>query len=187
MVQKFARYNFRRNIWVLSINNSEPITPTATYEAIEFHIKNSTTITVMLSKWEPTTRTKFDSYRSQFDQVRSTKLHTVGPASKNDKENTTPVDLQGNYAVYITTKPIAPEHIGELLKSDLKTEWKKSLWEAYDKNAKVGTFTAPFPAEEVPKNKKILNSGVTFKVKTIDAENMWDLYSRHCANGNIQV
>ena len=59
--------NFRRNVWILAINSSEPITPTSAYEAIAFHSKKSTTLFISLSKWEPTTRTKLQSYRTQFD------------------------------------------------------------------------------------------------------------------------
>lgn len=147
-----------------SINTSEPITPTATYEAIEFHIKNNTTIKVILSKWEPTTRTKLDTYRSQFDQVRSTRLHTVPPASSNNKENIPLIDPQGNFANFCSYYAKSTRTYRRTPKKWPKIEWKKSLWEGYDKNAKVGTFTAPFPIEDVPKNKKVLNSWVTFKV-----------------------
>ena len=95
-----------------------------------------------------------DTCRSQFDKVRSTRLHSVPPASPSDKENIPPIDPQVNFAIYAPTKPKALEHIGELLKSDFKVEWKKSLWEGYDKNAKVGTFTTTFPIQDVPKNEK---------------------------------
>ena len=55
------------------------------------------------------------------------------------------------------------------------------------KNAKVGVFTAPFPIEDVPKGISILSSKVAYKVKNIDSPNMYDLYSRHCANGSVQI
>ena len=176
---------FRRNVWIVYINATEPITPTAAYEAITHYSKENKIISVTLSKWEPTTRTKLECYRSQFDQVRSIPLHTVTPAS--NKENIDPVKPTANFAVYAPTKSNHQNHIGEALSSRLRIEWKKSLWEACDKNAKVGTFTAPFPAEEVPAGHKILNSRITFKVKNTDVDNMYDLYSRHCANGSIQV
>ena len=65
---------FRRNIWILSINSTESIT------AISHYIKENKTIKVVISKWEPTTSTKLDCYRSQFDQVRPTPLHSVSPS-----------------------------------------------------------------------------------------------------------
>ena len=176
---------FRRNIWILSINTIEPITPTAAYETITHFTKENKTIQVTISKWEPTTRTKLECFRSQFDQIRSTPLHKLHP---NDTiEKIEEVDPQVNYAVYAPVKPPNPNHIGEALSSDLRIEWKKSLFEGYDKNARVGTFTAPFPAEDVPTGHKILNSRVTFKVKNMDSDHMYDLCSRHCANGSIQV
>lgn len=61
------------------------------------------------------------------------------------------------------------------------------MFEAYSKNAKVDVFTSPFPIEDVPSGAKILNSKVAFKVKDLDADDTWDLYSRHCANGSIQT
>ena len=70
---------FRRNIWILSINTSEPITPTVAYDTISHYLKIHTKIKIIISKWEPTTKTKLDCYRSQFDQVRSTPLHSVLP------------------------------------------------------------------------------------------------------------
>lgn len=173
--------NFRRNVWILSINAIEPITPTAVYESIAFYLQTNITIKVTLSKWEPVTRTKLDSYRSQFDQIRPTPLHSVPPAKSAQK----PISPQGNFAIFAPQKPTAPAHIGEIFKSPLNIEWKKSLWQAYDKNAKVGTFTAPFPKEDVHIDQKILESRVTFKFKTMDTPNTWDLYNRHCANGGV--
>lgn len=115
-------------------------------------------------------------------QRPSSNVNNLDPSIQTDDIITPSV----SYAVYSPVKPVAPSHVGEIKSNAFNIEWKKSMFEAYSKNAKVGTFTAPFSVEDVPHGKKILNSKVAFKTKEMDSPNMWDLYSRHCANGSAQ-
>ena len=172
---------FRRNIWLLSVGTTEPITASAAYDAIQFEIsKKNNAINVLLCKWEPTTLTQLKHLRTVFDQMQSTKLSRY---THGDNK----VTPSANYAIFSPEKPANPQHIGEMMKSKYKIEWIKGLYENYTKNARVGLFTAPFPIEDVPAGHKILNSRVTFKVKTLGEPHMYDLYCRHCANGSVQI
>ena len=72
-------------------------------------------------------------------------------------------------------------------KNKFKIEWKKGLFEAYNKNPYTRVFTAPFPIEDVLPGHRVLESRVTFKVKEMTEKYMWDLYYRHCANGSVQI
>ena len=179
---------FRRNIWLLAINNIEPITPSAAYDSIEYNIKKkSFVLAIILSKWEYTTRTAIETIRTQFDQLQH---NTLAPHFSKPSDNTKfqpTITPSASFAIVSATKPTAPAHFGEFHKNDHNIEWKKSLYEAYTKNAKVGVFTAPFPIEDVPRNATILSSKVAFKVKQLDGDDTWDLDSRHCANGSVQT
>ena len=97
------------------------------------------------------------------------------------------ITLSASFAIVSSVKPIAPAHFGEFNSNKHRIELKKSLFEAYSKNAKVGMFTSPFPIEDVPSSAKILNSKVAFKITDLDVDDTWDLYSRHHANGSIQT
>lgn len=92
-----------------------------------------------------------------------------------------------SYAIVSSKKTTASAHFGEFHKNDQSIDWKKSLYETFTKIAKVGVFTAPFPIEDVPRNATILSSKVAFKVKEMDGDDTWNLYSRHCANSSIQT
>lgn len=106
---------FRRNIWILSIESTEPITATAAYDAIQHEIKNKNyKLSVSLCKWEPTTLTQLRNLRCVFDQVQSTKL-----SRHNKKEK---IDPSVSYAVYSPIKPDTPQHIEEMMKSNFKIE-----------------------------------------------------------------
>ena len=168
---------FRRNIWILAIESTEPITASSAYDALLFHIKEkkNRVLHVILCKWEPTTRTRLEQIRATFDQFRSNEKL---PGLKYP---------EGKYAIYSPIKPDTPCHFGDMLKNKFKIEWKKGLFEAYTKNARVGVFTSPFPIEDVPVGQRILESRVAFKVKEMSEKYMWDLYCRHCANGSVQV
>ena len=145
------------NIWIIGISSSEPITASAAYDALKYHVqdKKEHILNVVLCKWEPTPRTRLHQLRATFDQVRS-----------NEKVVKSLVP-SGKFAIYCPTKPVTPPHFGDMLKSNFKIEWEKGLFEPYTKNAKVGVFTAPFPIEDVPQGHRVLESRVAFKVKSM--------------------
>ena len=160
---------YRRNIWLVSIQDTEPITPTAAYETIAHLIKsNEPVISIIIAKRKPPTRTKLLTFRATFDQIQQYPKKIA------------------NYAITNPTRPITPKHVKEFDKTGLKQQWMKSLFENYTKNAKSHTFTAPFPVEQAPANATILRSVVNHRVKDL-GNDAYDLYSRHCANGSTMI
>ena len=167
---------YRRNIWIVSIENEEPITPSAAYDAIQENITNGNPIvTFLITKRQLPQRTSLQSLRAQFDQFP--RIH---------KQSHLQSKPSSSYAVSLPTKPSTPSNINDIKNSPLKREWKLSLFQNYAKNASSMAFTAPFPRDLLPKNATILKSVMAFRVKTLST-GVYDLYSRHCANGSVQI
>ena len=160
---------YRRNIWIVSIHDSEPITPTEVYETIAHLLEsNEPVISIIIAKRRPHDRTELTTLRATFDQIQQYPKKIA------------------NFAVTNPTRPITPKHVTEFEKTGLKQKWMKSLFENYTKNAKTHTFTAPFPIEDAPKDVNILRSVVSHRVKDL-GNDTYDLYSRHCANRSTMV
>jgi hypothetical protein len=81
------------------------------------------------------------------------------------------------------TKHYTPAHIGNLKNNPYYAEWKEALFKNYTKMLSSGTWSAPVLCSLVPPTKTILPPRVTFKVKTTDINNTYELYCRTCANG----
>ena len=164
----------RRNIWLVAVQDTEPISATEAYKTLRFHIleQKETAIIFILCKRTNPNRTNLQILRATFDQFRQY------PASKHIPS--------ASYAITHPCKPMTPRSIKDFDSTGFKIEWKKSLFEAYTKNARAHTFTAPFPIEEVPPNTCILRSVVAFRVKSLGHDH-YDLYSRHCADGSRMI
>ena len=52
---------------------------------------------------------------------------------------------------------------------------------------KPATFTAPFLHHSLPPDTKIIHIRVYFRVKTTDIDNLYDLYSRTCADASFMI
>ena len=101
---------------------------------MEHCIKNNIVIIeVILSKWQPTTRTPIESLRAQFDQLQTSTLARKQVHSDLKLDKITP---SASFAICSPVKPTTPAHIGELNKNDHKVVWKKSMYEAYTKKCK---------------------------------------------------
>ena len=160
--------SFRRNIWITAVEDDEPISPKAVYDAVNRHVtSNHPVLSIIICKRTPSMRSELVSLRAQFDQLQT-------------------IHKESSYAVSLSTRPDTPKSITDINKSNLKIEWKKSLFENYTKNAKACCFTAPFPREHAPANIPILKSIMAFQVKDISS-GVYDLYSRHCVSGTKQI
>ena len=161
--------SYRRNIWIVSINDTEPVTPTEVYETIHHHIQNKDPVlSIIIAKRRPPDRTNLTTLRATFDQIQNYPKKIA------------------NYAVTNPSRPTTPKNVKDFDKTGLKQQWMQSLFENYTKNAKSHTFTAPFPIENAPPGINILRSVVSHRVKDL-GNDTYDLYSRHCANGSTMV
>ena len=84
--------------------------------------------------------------------------------------------------ISLPTKPPAPDHIGYVFKSLLIYEWYESRFPNHEKMAIDTTFSAPFLRSLLPPNTKILRPRISFRVKTTDFGNQYDLYSITCVD-----
>ena len=89
-----------------------------------------------------------------------------------------------NKLISLNTKPPTPDHIGDLYKSPIISEWYDSIFPNYEEMATSTTFSAPFLHSLLSLNTKILIPGISFRVKTTYIENQYDIYSRTCAYGS---
>ena len=79
--------------------------------------------------------------------------------------------------IILTTKPPTPYHIGDIVKNPLRGEWYDSILSNYEKMGKSTTLNAPFERSLLPPVTKIIRPIILFKVKKIDIDNQYDLYS----------
>jgi len=160
---------YRRNIWIVSINDTEPVTPTEVYESITHHLNtNEPVMSIIIAKISPPDRTNLTTLRATFDQIQNYPQKIA------------------NYAVSNPTRPITPRNVKDFKQTGLKQQWMRLLFENYTKNSKSHTFTAPFPIEDAPKGVNILRSVISHRVKDL-GNDTYDLYSRHCANGSTMI
>ena len=160
---------YRRNIWIVSINGTEPVTPTEVSETIAHHLSiNEPVMSVIISKRRPPDRTNLTTLRATFDQIQNYPKKIA------------------NFAVSNPTRPTTPKNVKDFEHTGLKQQWMQSLFENYTKNAKSHTFTAPFPIEDAPEGINVLRSVISHRVKDL-GNDTYDLYSRHCANGSTMI
>eukprot|EP00957_Ditylum_brightwellii_P081385 6190567-Ditylum_brightwellii.AAC.1 len=77
--------------------------------------------------------------------------------------------------------------MGDLAKSNNKSEWKESMFENYEKVNTSGTFSAPSLRKDLLSTIKIIKAQSAFKVKLQEKENKYKLYTQKAANGSNQV
>eukprot|EP00957_Ditylum_brightwellii_P139448 10627811-Ditylum_brightwellii.AAC.1 len=72
--------------------------------------------------------------------------------------------------------------MGDFAKSKHKSEWKESMFENNEKMNTSGTFSAPFLRKDLLSTIKILKAQPAFKVKLLEEENKYDLYTQTTTN-----
>ena len=89
--------------------------------------------------------------------------------------------------ISLSTKPPTPDHIVDVAKSPLISEWYDSIFSTHEKMATSTYFSAAFLCSLLPPDTKILISRIYFRVKTTDIDNQYDLYSRTCEDGSSML
>ena len=83
-----------------------------------------------------------------------------------------------NILLRIPKKPTTPYHINDVLKIPLRSKWYESILEYYNKMTRSTTFSAPFLRYSFPTETKILRPRISFRFKSTDSDNQYDLDSR---------
>ena len=73
----------------------------------------------------------------------------------------------GNKLISIPTKPSTPDHIGDVVKIPLRSEWCDSIFSNYEKVERSTTFSAPFLRSSLPPETKILRPRIYFRLKQL--------------------
>jgi hypothetical protein len=123
--------------------------------------------------------TDLEEQRSIFNQVR------LAPVSVPDLP--TPIESVACRAVTAIMKPDVPAHIGEMLKSPYKPEFKAAHFENYDKMFRTGTCSSPVLRSLLPREAVILPPHSVYAVESAEVENVFDLQVRMCANGSKMI
>jgi hypothetical protein len=157
----------RRNMWIVSIDEEEPIMGTSFIDYLH-HIQDPVevrTATLILARRTSHTMTNFQELRASFDQMRPVISHLAS----------------------FRKRPTTYTNIGDCLKSSENVQWKEALFGQYDKNADANLFTKPIPVSTLPKGTKILRSIISPNIKTTDVPDMYQFITRHCANGSAMI
>ena len=86
--------------------------------------------------------------------------------------------------VQLPMKLKKPEHITEVLKSDLREYWIYCIQNCYEKMHNSTTLSCPLLKKTVPNKKKVLSVRLSFDVKITDVIDFYELRYRICANGS---
>ena len=161
-----------KNSWIVSVQYEEPITVERFLEYIEYlRSEKCFNVTVTLAKRpHPNTSAMYQEFRSRFDVLR--------PVTASAQ-----IQSISRFAIQCPSRPVAPDTFKEFLHSPYKEYWIKAMFERFTKYYNAGTWSAPIPRSSLPPNATVLDAVSTFKIKTTDNPNMWDLYYRPCSNG----
>jgi hypothetical protein len=181
--QQLLRHGARNStFWLLSINSPEFIKPDAVISYLRSlqQVHSSHYTTVYCVRLTAPTRNALETNRAIFNQIRSNY-----PQTPPDQPVPLPLMLPiAKCLVTSLTHPATPSHVGELAANPFRSDWKGSLIDNFDKMQQTGNFSAPMLRSQVPAGKAVLRSCITFHVKYGNTANIYDLYSRTCADGS---
>jgi hypothetical protein len=80
-------------------------------------------------------------------------------------------------------KPDCPEHIGQIMKSPFKDDFKGAHFENYDKMYSTGTWSYLLLRSLILSEAVLLPIRPAYAVKSTTTESLWELQVRYCANG----
>jgi hypothetical protein len=87
-------------------------------------------------------------------------------------------------AVVSLHKNKCPEHIGQMMKSPFKVDFKGALFENYEKMYQTCTWIYPLLSSLIPKEVVLLPICPAYAVKSTLIKSLWELQVRFCANGD---
>lgn len=101
------------------------------------------------------------------------------------------VDVITRKMMSFAIKLDCPSHISALLKSPIKSFWLDSIFKNYDKMDCTGILSTLIFNSEIPSDVKnnmvIYNPVLSFKIKPIDISEVYELYTRTCADGSLKA
>jgi hypothetical protein len=172
---------YRRNIYMITVNDSDPVTVDDTLAALKscqvLHAMSRIELGIVKRKSHH--RTALEEQRAMFNQVR------FAPVTVPDLP--IPIEPVACCAVTAGIKHDTPAHLGDMLKSPYKAEFKAAHFENYDKMYRTGTWSAPVLQSLLPPDAVILLTLSVYAVKPSEVANVYDLQVRTCANGSKMI
>lgn len=162
---------FRRNSFIISINEDEPITTERVYEYIE-ELRNQGVeqLEVTLARHPSSYASEYNQLQSYFDQLR--------PIVNSS-------ELEAHTVIRTLIKPEIPT-FSSMKNDPYRQYWMKSLFERFVKNMKVPVWSAPFSKSSLPAGTKVFMSVTVRNVRETAESDVWELYTRICPNENAK-
>lgn len=179
---------YLNNVWILAIDNEEPITASGAIDTLNFLRKNHrTTCIIQFHKRQTYSGTLLNDCRSLFDQFerpRQDKIFKSSPSSPAIMNNDTIFTPETNYIVDSATPIPKPQFYTDTLRGPFAQLWKEATFEHYDQNASVSLCSIPFDSKDLSPDTKIYRPVLVPQVKTNDDQkNSYKLKIRMCVNG----
>ena len=146
-----------RDVWILAINDEEPLTAVGTLETLNFIQRNNRTeCMAQLHKRETCNGTLLNEYRSLFDQFGRPNPSKILQITKPSAimHNNKIFTLESHCIVDSAAPVLTPRYYADTLKSAHYYFWKEAAFEHHDQNAAVSLCSIPFALEDLLKTAK---------------------------------
>jgi hypothetical protein len=165
--------NFRSNIYILSIGAYNPVTIPDILDAFRScQVPNAfAQVDLWVVKMNKRPQTDIEKQHTMFNQVLYAPV-AVEPVIA-------PVACR---VVPSLKKPACPEHVGQMVRSPFKMDFKFAHFENYDKMYQTGTWSYPVARSLLPSNAVILPIHSTYAVKSTETASLWELQVQSCDN-----
>jgi len=202
----------RHGAYVVTLGTEEPSSAEEVKSILDNCRKprSSTTITVVLARRYPSTRTSLDATRAYHDSLLPL-LPVVSQCSTPIEEDfakpppiiassTAPVDVEqlppaeimtnasGRTPVLLPEKPDVPSQFHKALQTEHAPHWRRAARDEYDRNHKLGVYSKPVCRSTLPSDTTIIPSVLVPGVKKLGpSETGGDYFTfapRHCARGD---
>jgi hypothetical protein len=166
--------NFHRNIYILAIGSHYPVTiDEVLTEFRSSQVPNTIAdldLWIVKCNYQP--QTDIEEQRHMFNHVHYAPV----------KSPPMP-DLVDCRAVTSLIKPECPEHVGQMVRSPFRVDFKMAHFENYDKMYQTGTWSYPVAKSLLPPKAVILPIRLAYSVKSTETDSLWEMQVRSCANG----
>jgi hypothetical protein len=166
------------NICILVIGAHDPVTIPEVLEAFRSRqVRNAVAqVNLWIVKRNNRPRTDIEEQRTMFDRVR------YAPVSKEPA-----IAPMVWHAVTSLNKPDCTEHVGKMVRSPFKKDFKFAHFKNYNKMYQTGTWGYPVARSLLPSDAIILPIRSTYAVKSTETASLWELQVRSCDNGACMI
>jgi hypothetical protein len=185
----------RRNMFIVSINNEEPITSGFALELLSprrLRSQDGIKIKVQLVKRISSARSKLQELRSTFDQVRpiiaatsTTPTTTPSPTPTQPFHHIAPHTSLDAAQLQLPDKPKCERFLHLNLRGPYRQQFYASLFNEYSKNNEIPALSAPILKASLSKDTRFFPSRIANAIKSDpDNPSIYTFRSRHTIDGS---